>query len=143
MTLLPRHQAQVALGEGGRHRRLRQVRVNLKIQPRRTPFDAAKHQVFDRIEADHTARDRFSDPGQHIVEAEHLQQAQDLDELTLPSPNPRPQSRKIYHEEIEVGVSGSNRFCSATESARIASDESRAAARQTEPLSNFKGKMAR
>jgi hypothetical protein len=25
--------------------------------------------------------ERFSDPGQHIVEAEHLQQAQDLDEL--------------------------------------------------------------
>ena len=39
--------------------------------------------MLDRIEADHAARDRFSDSGQHIVEAEHLQQAQDLDELTL------------------------------------------------------------
>jgi transposase len=58
-------------------------RDSVAIQPRRTPFDAAQHQVFDRIEADHTARDRFSDPGQDIVEAEHLQQAQDLDELTL------------------------------------------------------------
>jgi hypothetical protein len=38
------------------------VRVNLKVQPRRTPFDATPHQVFDRIEADYTARDRFYDP---------------------------------------------------------------------------------
>ena len=39
--------------------------------------------MLDRIEADHSARDRFSDAGQHVVEAEHLQQAQDLDELAL------------------------------------------------------------
>jgi predicted phage terminase large subunit-like protein len=39
--------------------------------------------MLDRIEADHSAGYRFSDPGQHIVGTKHLHQAQDLDELPL------------------------------------------------------------
>jgi hypothetical protein len=68
---------------GGRHRRLRQIWVDLKVQPRRPSFDAAQHQMFDGIEADHAAGDRFSNSSQHIVETKHLQQAHDLDELAL------------------------------------------------------------
>src|ERR1700688_1193826 len=37
----------------------------------------------DRIEADHVTLQRRSDSGQHIIGAEHLQQAQDLHELAL------------------------------------------------------------
>src|ERR1019366_5056915 len=50
---------------------------------RRATLDPAQHQMLDRIEADHSAGYRLSDPGQHIVWTKHLHQAQDLDELPL------------------------------------------------------------
>src|SRR6516162_889170 len=46
-------------------------------------LDPAQHQMLHGIEADCPALDGAADAGQHILEAEHLQQPQDLDILAL------------------------------------------------------------
>src|SRR5690348_5619303 len=39
--------------------------------------------MLDRVKADHATGDGLSDAGQHVLEAEHLQQPQHLDELAF------------------------------------------------------------
>jgi len=50
----------------GRYRGLRQVGIDLQVQLRRAALDPAQHLMLDRIEADPSSGDRFSDCGQHI-----------------------------------------------------------------------------
>ena len=57
--------------------------------------------MLDRIEADHPAGDRFSDPGQHIIGTKHLEQAQDLDELPL---------ARLAHAGLEQPAQGRELF---------------------------------
>lgn len=57
--------------------------IDLRVQPRRTPLDTAQHQVLDCIEADQAMGERLSNCGVDVLEPEHLQQAQDLDEFAL------------------------------------------------------------
>src|SRR5713226_10720396 len=57
--------------------------------------------MLDRIEADHSAGYRFSDSSQHIIGAEHLQQAQDLDELAL---------ARLAHAGLEQTAQGRELF---------------------------------
>ena len=62
---------------------MRQVGVDRQIQAWRPTLDPAQHQMLHGIEADRPALDGAADAGQHVLEAEHLQQPQDLDILAL------------------------------------------------------------
>src|SRR6476660_7449002 len=62
---------------------LRQIRIDRHVEARRSPFDAAQHQVLDGIEADGSPRDGVAHRGSNLNGAEYLHQPQNLDELTL------------------------------------------------------------
>src|SRR6476659_5852954 len=61
----------------------RQIRLDRHVKARRSPFDAAQHQVLDGIEADGSPRDGVAHRGSNLIGAEYLHQPQNLDELTL------------------------------------------------------------
>src|SRR5262245_24604310 len=57
---------------------LRQIRVDRHVEARRSPFDAAQHQVLHCIEADCSARDGVAHRGSNLIGAEYLHQPQNL-----------------------------------------------------------------
>ena len=61
----------------------RQIRIDRHVEARRSPFDAAQHQVLHGIEADCSTRDGVAHRGRDLIGAEHLHQSQNLDELAL------------------------------------------------------------
>src|SRR5471030_264268 len=62
---------------------LRQIRIDRHVEARRSPFDAAQHQVLHCIEADGSARDGVAHRGSDLIGAEYLHQPQNLHELAL------------------------------------------------------------
>ena len=62
---------------------LRQIRVDRHVEARRSPFDAAQHQVLHGIEADCSARNGVAHRGSDLIGAEYLHQPQNLHELAL------------------------------------------------------------
>jgi len=62
---------------------LRQIRVDRHVEARRSPLDAAKHQVLYGIEADCSARDGVAYRGCDLIGAEYLHQPQNLHELAF------------------------------------------------------------
>src|SRR3954462_4882606 len=62
---------------------LRQIRIDRHVEARRSPFDAAQHQVLDGIEADRSPCDGVAHRGSNLIGAEYLHQPQNLDKLAL------------------------------------------------------------
>ena len=61
----------------------REVGINRHIQPGRSAFDPAQHQMLHRIKADRAAFESTLYPGFNIRDLEDLQQSQNLNELTF------------------------------------------------------------
>ena len=53
------------------------------LKPRRSPFDAAQHQMLHGIKADCSTRDGVTHRGSDFIGVEYLHQPQNLDELAL------------------------------------------------------------
>ena len=62
--------------------------------------------MLDRVKADHAAGDGLSDTGQHVLEAEHLQQPQDLDKLALAAFRPSPAALPPMDCRSDLSCSG-------------------------------------
>ena len=62
---------------------LRQIRIDRHIEARRSPFDAAQHQVLHGIESDCSTCDGVANRGSNLIGAEYLHQPQNLHELAL------------------------------------------------------------
>ena len=60
-----------------------QIRIDRHVEARRSPLDAAEHQVLHGIEADGSARDGVAHRGSDLIGAEYLHQPQNLDEFAL------------------------------------------------------------
>ena len=61
----------------------REVGINRHIQPGRSAFDPAQHQMLHRIKANCAAFESTLYPGFNIRDLEDLQQSQNLNELTF------------------------------------------------------------
>src|SRR5664279_4485260 len=60
-----------------------QIRIDCHVEARRSPFNAAQHQVLHCIEADCSTRDGVAHRGSNLIGAEYLHQPQNLHELAL------------------------------------------------------------
>src|SRR6266550_5531763 len=79
--------------------------------------------MLDRVKADYAAGDGLSDTGQHVIEAEHLQQPQDLDKLALAAFRHAGLDQATQHGEFLGQVPADQRGC-LVESADLAFEQS-------------------
>ena len=88
----------------------RQIRIDRHVEARRSPFDAAQHQVLHCIEADCSARDGVAHRGSDLIGAEYLHQPQNLHELALALlAHPGFQKTPQRHELVRQSPAGQRR----------------------------------
>ena len=79
--------------------------------------------MLDRVKADHATGDGLSDAGQHILEAEHLQQPQHLDELAFAAFGHARFDQAPQRGEF-LGQAPADQWCRLVESTDLAFEQS-------------------